>query len=195
MEFGPRALGSRSILADPRRPEMQSVVNLKVKFRESFRPFAPAVLAEHAAAYFSVPPGFASPYMLQVAAVRPERRCAPADSPRQGLDRVHELRSDIPAVTHLDYSARVQTVAPEHHPALHRLLTAFHALTGCPVLINTSFNVRGEPIVASAADAYRCFLATGIDVLVLEDFVLLKAEQPAAHVAAAAPYVQQLPPD
>ncbi|MGQ0512047.1 MAG: carbamoyltransferase family protein [Betaproteobacteria bacterium] len=180
MEFGPRSLGARSILADPRHPEAQARVNLGVKFRESFRPFAPAVLAERAQEYFDLE--CASPYMMLVAPVQQARRL-PMDWGRAGADDdmlalVNQPRSDIPAVTHVDYSARVQTVAKEDNPALHAVLSAFDALTGCPVLVNTSFNVRGEPIVCSPRDAYLCFMRAGIDLLVIEDCLLRKEEQP-----------------
>jgi carbamoyltransferase len=181
MEFGPRALGARSILGDPRSPTMQATMNLKIKYRESFRPFAPAVLAEHAAEWFEVPEGADSPYMLLVFGVRPERRVdIPSDQLRvmnaapDLCRRVNVVRSTVPAVTHVDYSARVQTVDRETNPRFHRLLQAFHRLTGCPVLVNTSFNVRGEPIVCTPEDAYRCFLATEMDALVLEDCLVLK---------------------
>lgn len=180
MEFGPRALGARSILGDPRRSDMQSRMNLKIKLREGFRPFAPVVLAEHAADYFEL--DVPSPYMLFVAPVRSER-CIPVDpSVAAGDDMlpiIHQQRSDIPAVTHVDHSARVQTVGPDANPELQRILRAFHAKTECPVLVNTSFNVRGEPIVCTPQDAYRCFVNTGIDLLVLEDWLLWKHEQPA----------------
>jgi carbamoyltransferase len=182
MEFGPRALGARSILGDPRDAEMQSVMNRKIKFRESFRPFAPVVLRERAGDWFELPEGAESPYMLLVAAVRSDRRIAAANG-GAGLDRIRAVRSTIPAVTHLDGSARVQTVDALRNPGLDRLLRAFEARTGCPVLINTSFNIRGEPIVCSPADAYRCFMATRIDALVVEDCLVLKAEQPAAPSA------------
>lgn len=181
MEFGPRALGSRSILGDPRSEKMQQVMNLKIKFRESFRPFAPAVLKEHAHEWFDVPPGYDSPYMLLVAQVHPDRLHADATRQMQGLkgiDMLNVPRSSIPAITHVDNSARVQTVDPQRHPGFHRLLTHFHRLTGCPVLINTSFNVRGEPIVCTPADAYRCFMGTFMDALVLERTLLLKEDQP-----------------
>ncbi len=194
MEFGPRALGARSILGDARRPEMQRVMNQKIKFRESFRPFAPVVLQERAADYFTVPDSFESPYMLFVAPVHPRRRRT-TDGSHSGLQRLNELRSEIPAVTHVDHSARVQTVDAARNPRLHELLQAFDALTGCPLLVNTSFNVRGEPMVCSPADAYRCFLATEIDVLVIEDFLLHKADQPAAAVAAARARRATLPLD
>uniref|UniRef100_A0A7C2PAK2 Carbamoyltransferase n=1 Tax=Schlesneria paludicola TaxID=360056 RepID=A0A7C2PAK2_9PLAN len=180
MEFGPRALGSRSILGDPRSPKMQSEMNLKTKFRESFRPFAPSVLAEKATEHFEMASAVESPYMLLVADVRPEHRRPLSDDDRQrrGIDRLPTIRSHLPAVTHVDYSARLQTVDETRHGRYHRLLTAFEQQTDCPVLINTSFNVRGEPIVCTAEDAYRCFLATNIDLLVLERFVLRKADQP-----------------
>jgi carbamoyltransferase len=184
MEFGPRALGARSILGDARSPRMQSLMNLKIKFRESFRPFAPAVLRERAHEYFEMAPDEESPYMLLVAPVRAERRVR-AGTGALGLDVVKEVRSDVPAITHVDYSARVQTVDAERQPRLHRILQAFERRTGCPVLINTSFNVRGEPIVESPADAYRCFLATEMDALVIEGFLLLRQEQGATVDRAA----------
>jgi len=179
MEFGPRALGARSILGDPRRPEMQSRMNLKIKYRESFRPFAPAVLAEHAAEYFELEGD--SPYMLLVAPVRSQRRLPMQRRVGDGDDMLailNQPRSDVPAVTHVDYSARVQTVGEDANPEFRRLLSAFYEKTGCPVLINTSFNVRGEPIVGSPDDAYRCFMRTEMDLLVLEDHLLWKREQP-----------------
>ncbi|MCX5644803.1 MAG: carbamoyltransferase [Phycisphaerae bacterium] len=182
MEFGPRALGSRSILGDARSQEMQSTMNLKIKFRESFRPFAPCVLREDVAEYFETRPQEDSPYMLLVAAVREQKRLRPQANPEslQGLDKLKVKRSVIPAVTHVDYSARIQTVDAERHPRLHKLITAFKQRTGCPVIINTSFNIRGEPIVCSPQDAYRCFMATNMDVLVLENQILYKQEQPQA---------------
>jgi carbamoyltransferase len=176
MEFGPRALGNRSILGDPRSPEMQSLMNRKIKFRESFRPFAPSVPREHAAAWFELEEE--SPYMLLVAPVRRERRLAVPTASRRGLAALSEVRSVIPAVTHVDDSARVQTVSEEMNPLYHALLTRFHALTGCPVLVNTSFNVRGEPIVCTPRDAYRCFLRTGIDHLVVGRHILARNAQP-----------------
>lgn len=180
MEFGPRALGSRSILGDARNREMQSVMNRKIKFRESFRPFAPAVLCEHAADYFEMDRGVESPYMLLVAPVREDKRM-PGGGPRSGgLDQLKEIRSVVPAITHVDYSARIQTVDRRRHGRFRRLMECFESETGCPLMINTSFNVRGEPIVCAAEHAYRCFMATNMDVLVLEDFVLLKEEQPGA---------------
>ncbi len=166
MEFGPRALGSRTILGDPRSPEMQR-----------FRPFAPAVLADHATDYFALDEE--SPYMLIVADVKKQRQ-RPMDPSKTGFDRLYELRSDLPAITHIDYSARVQTVSADRHPRFHSLLTEFHRQTGCPVLINTSFNVRGEPIVATPEDAYRCFMRTNMDILVMETVVLHKSDQPLA---------------
>jgi carbamoyltransferase len=175
MEFGPRALGARSILGDPRSPEMQRELNVNIKFRESFRPFAPAVLAEYAQEYFELDEE--SPYMLIVAGVKKERQ-RPMDPSKTGFDRLYELRSDLPAITHIDYSARVQTVSAERHPRFHSLLSAFKDATGCPVLINTSFNVRGEPIVATPEDAYRCFMRTEMDYLVLESYILSKKDQP-----------------
>jgi len=182
MEYGPRALGNRSILGDARDPAMQSRMNQKIKFRESFRPFAPIVLHERASEYFTIQPGQESPYMLQVAAVREEKRLTRASN-LIGLAMAKEPSSVIPAVTHVDYSARLQTVDARRNPRLHQLLSAFDRQTGCPVMINTSFNVRGEPIVCSPEDAYRCFMATNMDALVIGNFVLLKDEQPAtAHV-------------
>lgn len=179
MEFGPRALGSRSIIGDPRVPDMQSRMNLKIKFRESFRPFAPIVLAEHARDYFEL--DAESPYMLFVAPVHAERQIPMNRQVVGGEDMlpiINQLRSDIPAVTHVDYSARVQTIGENANPEIRRVLSAFHTRTGCPVLVNTSFNVRGEPIVCTPQDAYRCFMNTGIDLLVLEDRLLWKHEQP-----------------
>ncbi|HZZ18534.1 MAG TPA: carbamoyltransferase [Opitutaceae bacterium] len=179
MEFGPRALGSRSILGDARNPKMQSVMNLKIKFRESFRPFAPIVLRERVRDYFDLKEGADSPYMLLVAQVNGEKRSSFAEDSAVGLGRINEVRSSIPAVTHVDGSARIQTVDRERNPRLTELLEAFDAVTACPVMINTSFNVRGEPLVCTPADAYTCFMATDIDVLVIDDVVLLKTEQPA----------------
>jgi carbamoyltransferase len=181
MEFGPRALGARSILGDPRSPKMQSVMNLKIKFRESFRPFAPMVLQEQAHAWFDMKQGQESPYMLLVFPVRAHHHVAidQDELARMQTDpdlrkRVNVVRSTIPAVTHVDYSARVQTVDRERHPLIHRLIEKFARRTGCPIVVNTSFNVRGEPIVCSCHDAFRCFQATEMDVLVLEDFLLEK---------------------
>jgi len=220
MEFGPRALGARSILADPRRADMQRRLNLAIKFRESFRPFAPAVLAERAADWFEIEGD--SPYMLATMPVLPRRRLGagdvaspnggsgapqasppygdgepsfpsrtdqPSDTARPELDvlaTLHQVRSEIPAVTHVDFSARVQTVGPGANPEFRRLLEAFGSLTGCPVLVNTSFNVRGEPIVCTPADAWQCFLRTGIDLLVLEDRLVWKDRLPPDLLRAAA---------
>ena len=180
MEFGPRALGARSILGDARSPKMQAVMNLKIKFRESFRPFAPAVLRDHVAEWFEL--DGESPYMLLVANVKPEHHLPlPAGtSELWGIDQLNVPRSTIPAVTHVDYSARIQTVRRETNPLYHDILAAFHARTGCPVIVNTSFNVRGEPMVCSPQDAYRCFMRTNMDVLVLENFILERAAQPTA---------------
>jgi carbamoyltransferase len=183
MEFGPRALGARSILGDPRSPKMQATMNLKIKFRESFRPFAPCVLQEEAHRWFGLDADQESPYMLLVAPVLDERRTPIPPEQRAMMDkdpdlrnRVNVVRSDIPAVTHVDYSARIQTVDEERNPRLTRLLRAFFKRTGCPVLVNTSFNVRGEPIVCTPEEAYRCFLGTEMDALVVGDFILLKAD-------------------
>jgi carbamoyltransferase len=177
MEFGPRALGNRSILADPRSRDMQKILNLKVKYRESLRPFAPAVLAEDAADWFEL--DAASPYMLLVADVARGRRLAAnsADNELAGLDRLKALRSEIPAVTHVDFSARVQTVHRETNPRFHGLISAFKRKTGCPVLVNTSFNVRGEPIANTPEDAFRCLMGTEIDMLVIGNCVLHKDRQ------------------
>jgi carbamoyltransferase len=183
MEFGPRALGARSIIGDPRSEKMQQVMNLKIKFRESFRPFAPAVMREHAPEYFAVPPGYESPYMLLVDRVADGQIDAAGRERMKGLwgiDMLNVRRSTVPAITHVDYSARLQTVDRDQHPGFHRLLKAFREISGCPVLINTSFNVRGEPIVCTPEDAYRCFMGTHIDVLVLGRTMLLKEEQPNA---------------
>ncbi|MFI5336180.1 MAG: carbamoyltransferase [Opitutales bacterium] len=191
MEYGPRALGNRSILGDARNPDMQTTMNLKIKFRESFRPFAPVVLADRATDYFELPAGAESPYMLLVAPVQPARRRPASADPGAGVARVREVRSDIPAVTHVDYSARLQTVDEKRNPRLHRLLQAFAARTGCPVMINTSFNVRSEPIVCTPADAYRCFMATDMDVLVIGDFILRKEDQPASARVEAKAHLEQ----
>ncbi len=179
MEFGPRALGCRSILGDARSQQMQSVMNLKIKFRESFRPFAPIVLKEHVSDYFEMRPQEDSPYMLLVAPVAADKRFELGDDYAQasGIDKLHYARSSIPAITHVDNSARVQTVDKARNPLLHQLMTCFHEKTGCPVLINTSFNIRSEPIVCTPDDAYRCFLNTDMDVLVLGRHILLKEQQ------------------
>jgi carbamoyltransferase len=179
MEFGPRALGARSIIGDARSPKMQSVMNLKIKFRESFRPFAPAVLRDRVADWFEMDAD--SPYMLLVADVRTDRRLPPpADvDGRWGIDHLNVARSTIPAVTHVDYSARIQTVRRDTNPLYFDIIEQFHARTGCPVIVNTSFNVRGEPIVCTPDDAYRCFMRTNMDVLVLENFILFREQQAA----------------
>ena len=185
MEFGPRALGSRSILGDPRSPGMQSMMNLKIKFRESFRPFAPSVLAERTKEWFDMGGveqrgDFSSPYMLLVGHVKKDKLGPESDSTRQahGFERLKRVSSEIPAVTHVDYSARIQTVHAETNPAFYHVIRAFEDITGCPMVINTSFNVRGEPIVESPEDAYRCFMRTGIDYLVIGSFLLSKKDQP-----------------
>jgi carbamoyltransferase len=177
MEFGPRALGGRSIIGDARSAQMQSVMNLKIKFRESFRPFAPAVTREHAAEWFDLDED--SPYMLLVADVLPSRRLPVREnaSTLWGIERLNVPRSTIPAVTHVDYSARIQTVRRETNPLYYDIIDAFYRKTGCPVIVNTSFNVRGEPIVCTPEDAYRCFMRTNMDVLVLGHFLLLKEDQ------------------
>ena len=195
MEFGPRALGARSIIGDARSSKMQSMMNLKTKFRESFRPFAPCVLREDVHEWFEMRPNEESPYMLLVADVRPDKRVPLDDSDLGGLTGVDRLlkvvRSQVPAVTHVDYSARVQTVDPERHGRFYRLMKRFKEKTGCPVIINTSFNVRSEPIVCSPEHAYRCFMACNMDVLVLEDFVLYKEEQPKAKQHEIDQYLAQ----
>ena len=177
MEVGPRALGNRSILGDPRSPRMPRMLNLKIKYRESCRPFAPAVLRDQVADYFEMDTD--SPYMLLVAPVQQNRRVSqgPEGATLKGIAKLNEVRSEIPAVTHVDYSARVQTVDGQANPRFHKLLQAFHAKTGCGVLVNTSFNIRDEPIVCTPADAYNCFLGTEMDMLVLGNTVLHKSEQ------------------
>jgi carbamoyltransferase len=177
MEFGPRALGGRSIIGDPRNQKMQSVMNLKIKYRESFRPFAPAVLAEKVSEYFDILAK--SPYMLIVADVLPKHRIEMTEDQKKlfGIEKLNVPRSSLPAITHVDYSARIQTVHSETNPRFHSLLNKFDQLTGCPVIVNTSFNVRGEPIVSTPEDAFRCFMRTEMDYLVLENFVLDKKEQ------------------
>ncbi len=178
MEFGPRALGARSILGDPRRQDMQTVMNVKIKFRESFRPFAPAVLEERCFDYFALQQE--SPYMLLVAPVQDAHRktLSGSDLGKEGIELLNTVRSDLPAVTHVDYSARVQTLTNERNGMFYDVVKAFEKETGCPVLINTSFNIRGEPIVNTPEEAYRCFMLTDMDVLVLENIVLLKENQP-----------------
>ena len=178
MEFGPRALGNRSIVADARSPRMQSVLNLKIKYRESFRPFAPSCLEERLPDYFEI--DRPSPYMLFVAPLRRDR-CLPPRGDERDLEiheRLSRPRSDLPAITHVDYSARIQSVSSESNPRYHALLSAFEDLTGCGVIVNTSFNVRGEPIVCTPEDAHRCFMRTEMDHLVLGPFLLAKQEQP-----------------
>ena len=181
MEFGPRALGARSIIGDARSPKMQATMNLKIKFRESFRPFAPVVMQEHAHYWFGMREGQESPYMLLVAPVREDHRVAISEEQFQKMSndpdlrqRVNVVRSSVPAITHVDYSARVQTVDHKRNPRFYRVMQTFYDMTGCPVLVNTSFNVRGEPIVCTPEEAYRCFRATEMDALVLGDFIVLK---------------------
>jgi len=192
MEFGPRALGARSILGDARSRRLQSVMNLKIKFRESFRPFAPCVLQEYAHEWFDFKTRHESPYMLMVAPVREERRAPLTSEDEQVMSnssdlrhRVNVVRSFLPAITHVDYSARLQTVDEERNPRFYHLLKTFHEMTGCPVLINTSFNVRGEPIVCTPEDAYRCFMATEMDALVLEDCLVQKHQMKQVEDSAA----------
>jgi carbamoyltransferase len=178
MEFGARALGNRSIIGDPRSKAMQSKMNLKIKYRESFRPFAAAVLREDVGEYFDI--DCDSPYMLLAAPVLEKRRIPMTEEQQKyfGIAKLNIPRSDIPAVTHVDYSARIQTVSEDQHPHFYRLLKAFKNKTGCSVLVNTSFNVRGEPIVMTPRDAYACFMRTEMDCLIINDFVLLKEQQP-----------------
>ncbi len=193
MEFGPRALGNRSIIGDARSEKMQSLMNLKIKFRESFRPFAPCVLAEDADKYFKLKHEQDSPYMLLVADVQDSVRLPNGSemAALNGLDKLKAKRSVIPAVTHVDYSARIQTVDRHRHPKLHRLMSRFKEKTGCSVIINTSFNIRGEPIVCSPQDAYRCFMATDMDVLVMQSNLLYKNEQPKAKKQSVDKYIAQ----
>jgi len=181
MEFGPRALGSRSIIGDARSRDMQKKMNLKIKFREGFRPFAPSVLAENVSEWFDL--DRESPYMLLVANVREDkqRKMTPEEEKLWGIEKLNIIRSVVPAITHIDYSARIQTVNKEDHPKYHALIKRFYEKTGCPVIVNTSFNVRGEPIVQSPLDAYKCFMRTHIDILVLGNYVLYKEEQPEFH--------------
>jgi carbamoyltransferase len=193
MEFGPRALGSRSIIGDARSQSMQSTMNLKIKFRESFRPFAPSVLKERVHEYFQMRPQEDSPYMLIVAPVLASQRLAANGHTAEliGIEKLKAPRSSIPAVTHVDYSVRVQTVDPERHGRYYDLIRQFEQKTGCPVIINTSFNVRGEPIVCRPAEAYKCFMATNMDALVLERFVLLREAQPNARAIDRNEYLAQ----
>ena len=192
MEFGPRALGNRSILADPRSPSMQKALNLKVKYRESFRPFAPSVLRERIADWFELDAD--SPYMLLVANVKPSRcRAMTAEEKKLfGIAKLNVLRSEIPAVTHVDYSARIQTVHAKTNPRYHALISRFEQLTGCPVLVNTSFNVRGEPIVCTPEDAFSCFMGTEIEFLAIGNCMLRKEQQ---NPALAKDYKNAFDPD
>ncbi|HOW44295.1 MAG TPA: carbamoyltransferase C-terminal domain-containing protein, partial [Candidatus Aminicenantes bacterium] len=193
MEFGPRALGGRSILGDARSAEMQSKMNLKIKFRESFRPFAPSMLEEQVGEYFDF--DHPSPYMLLVYNLQEKhrRRLTPEEQARQGLDQLHNLRSGVPAITHVDNSARLHTVRREVNPYYYAVIEEFHRRTGCPIIINTSFNVRGEPIVNSPQDAYRCFMRTNMDCLVLEDFLIEKREQ--EFIAVDEEWMKEFPLD
>jgi carbamoyltransferase len=193
MEFGPRALGGRSIIGDARSTQMQSIMNLKIKFRESFRPFAPSVLKERVDEYFEMRPEEDSPYMLLVAPVREDKRLpVPAEAEGLfGIDKLKLNRSVVPSITHVDYSARVQTVDAERHGRYYKLIKKFEEKTGSPVIINTSFNVRGEPIVCTPEHAYRCFMATNMDVLVVEDYVLRKQDQPGAKDIDPEAYLAQ----
>jgi carbamoyltransferase len=197
MEYGPRALGSRSIIGDARSPRMQATMNLKIKYRESFRPFAPCVLQEHVHEVFEMRPNEKSPYMLLVAPVREQWRTPLSDEDRKRMQdpdlriRVSVPRSRIPAITHVDYSARIQTVDEPRHGRYYRLMRRFHELTGCPVIVNTSFNIRGEPIVCSPEDAFHCFMATEMECLVIENHLLLKQAQPAGAIEDAEKYKSQ----
>ena len=177
MEFGPRALGGRSIIADPRSPIMQKQLNLKVKYRESFRPFAPSVLREDVNEWFEH--NVDSPYMLLVADVKDNKRLAMSAEEKDlfGIDKLNVPRSTVPAITHVDYSARIQTVNADTNPSFYALISKFKQKTSCPLLVNTSFNVRGEPIVCSPTDAFRCFMGTELDILVIENFILFKHNQ------------------
>ncbi len=178
MEFGPRALGARSIIGDPRNTQMQSVMNLKIKYRESFRPFAPSVLEDDVSSQFEL--NNKSPYMLLVAPVKTElcKEISPKEKNLFGIEKLRIPRSSLPAITHVDYSARVQTVSQSTNPRYFNLINAFKNRTGCPTIVNTSFNVRGEPIVCTPQDAYRCFMRTEMDVLVLQNQILFKSKQP-----------------
>ena len=177
MEFGPRALGGRSILADPRSAKMQKELNLKIKFRESFRPFAPSVLREDVNEWFEFDKD--SPYMLLVSEVKKSKQINMTEQDKKlfGIDKLNIKRSSIPAITHVDYSARIQTVHKETNPRFYNLISEFKKITNCPVLVNTSFNVRGEPIVCSIKDAFNCFMGTNLDILVIEDYILFKEKQ------------------
>jgi carbamoyltransferase len=177
MEFGPRALGGRSIIADPRSELMQKQLNLKVKYRESFRPFAPSILREHLSEWFDHNED--SPYMLLVADVKESKRRLMNDAEKAlfGIEKLNIRRSDVPAITHVDYSARIQTVHSDTNPQYHAVISRFNAITGCPLLVNTSFNVRGEPIVCSPEDAFKCFMGTELDALAIGNYLLFKEEQ------------------
>ena len=177
MEFGPRALGSRSIIGDARNKKMQSVMNLKIKYRESFRPFAPSILEEDLPKYFEL--NKKSPYMLLVSPLKDEHRIEMSSEQKKlfGIDKLNISRSILPAITHVDYSARIQTVSQKTNPRYYNLINAFKQITGCPTIVNTSFNVRGEPIVCTPQDAYKCFMRTEMDILVLENYILLKEDQ------------------
>ena len=177
MEFGPRALGGRSILGDPRNQKMQSVMNLKIKYRESFRPFAPSVLEEDVSSQFEI--NAKSPYMLMVAPVKKKLCKSMTDEQKQlfGIEKLNIPRSSLPAITHVDFSSRIQTVNRDTNPRYYHLIKAFKSITGCPTIINTSFNVRGEPIVCTPQDAYRCFMRTEMDILVLQNQILFKNKQ------------------
>ncbi len=177
MEFGPRALGNRSIIADPRSSVMQKQLNLKVKYRESFRPFAPSILSEHTGEWFNHDGD--SPYMLLVADVIDNQRLEMTEEQKAlfGIQKLNVPRSSIPAITHVDYSARIQTVHFDTNPKYHALISRFNEITGCPLVVNTSFNVRGEPIVCSPEDAFKCFMGTDLDILAIGDYLLLKKEQ------------------
>lgn len=178
MEYGPRSLGARSIIGDPRKSDMQSKMNLKIKYRESFRPFAPSIIAERANKWFDL--DIDSPYMLFVAPVLPSKiiKMSESDDALFGIEKINVVRSKIPAVTHVDYSARIQTVHKQTNPKYYRVLEKFEKITGCPILVNTSFNVRGEPVVCTPADSYRCFMRTEMDILMIDNFLLKKADQP-----------------
>ena len=177
MEFGPRALGGRSILGDPRNQNMQSIMNLKIKYRESFRPFAPSILEEDVSTQFEI--DTTSPYMLLVAPIKNElcKKMTKDQEQLFGIEKLNIPRSSLPAITHVDYSARVQTVNERNNPRYYKLIKAFKNRTGCPTIVNTSFNVRGEPIVCTPQDAYRCFMRTEMDILVLQNQILIKSEQ------------------
>jgi len=180
-EFGPRALGNRSILGDARNKKMQKIMNLKIKYRESFRPFAPAVLEEYANNFFDI--DTSSPYMMLVTKIRDKIKVidSKADDELFGIEKLNQVRSMVPAITHIDYSARIQTVNKNTNPKFHHLISTFHKKTQTPILVNTSFNVRGEPIVNTAEDSYKCFMRTEMDVLIIENYIFLKENQPLFH--------------